>query len=66
MNFLATDFVRVLFSSYYKRQFITTAQNNFSAMPAILTSNPGIVAEASKKHKHDKDLWAHETDSSKP
>jgi hypothetical protein len=43
-------------SSYYKRQFITTAQNNFSAMPAILTSNPGIVAEASKKQKHSKDL----------
>ena len=26
----------------------------------MLTSNPGIVAEASKKKKHDKDLWAQE------
>ena len=46
------------YSSYYKRQFVTTSTNTFSAQPSLLTSNPGIVAEASKKKKHDMELWA--------
>ena len=36
-------------SSYYKRQFVTTHSNVFQKPNAVLSSNPGIVSEATKK-----------------
>lgn len=39
-------------SSYYKRQFVSTSTNTFAKPNHVLTSNPGIVAEATKKQKN--------------
>lgn len=36
------------YSSYYKRQFVTTSANTFMGQSSVITSNPGIVAEFSK------------------
>ena len=37
------------YSTYYKRQFMTTNTNSFAAPKAHMTHNPGIVSEITKR-----------------
>lgn len=45
------------YSSYYKRQFITTNGNTYTAPKLEITSNPGIIAEATTRKKHAMAQW---------
>jgi hypothetical protein len=44
-----------MISSYYKRQFVTTHSNTFAQPKHEITSNSGIIAEATKRKKHNMD-----------
>jgi len=36
-------------SSHYKRQFVTTNTNTFFKPNSLVTTNPGIVSEATRR-----------------
>lgn len=36
-------------SSHYKRQFVTTNTNSFIKPNSLITTNPGIVSEATRR-----------------
>ena len=53
LKFIHEFLLLFVYSSQYRRQFITTSNNMFNSKAAtnMLTSNPGIVSEISKRNK---------------
>ena len=43
-------------STYNKRQYVTTMNNNFTSPFTQITSNQGIISELTKQIKHKKEL----------
>ena len=45
-------------SSHYRRQFVTTNQNNYKEHKAEITSNQGIISEMTKKQRYQAAQWS--------
>ena len=52
-SYVLTIIFLLVYSSQYRRQFVTTSNNMFNAKAAAnpLTSNPGITSEIVKRNK---------------